>query len=127
MFAILDLPGGAFLGTGVKTVVLFFEKGKPTNKIWYYQLNLDRSIGKTKPLSEDDLNDFVNFSKTQELSKNSWLLEPEKINQTTYDLSVKNPNQIEEDDKRTVNEVISEINNLEDEFKKTMKEIKDLI
>jgi len=127
LFAILDLPGGAFLGTGVKTVVLFFEKGKPTNKIWYYQLNLDRSIGKTKPLSEDDLNDFVNFSKTQELSKNSWLLEPEKINQTTYDLSVKNPNQIEEDDKRTVNEVISEINNLEDEFKKTMKEIKDLI
>ena len=47
---ILDLPGGAFLGTGVKTVVLFFEKGKPTKKVWYYQLNVGRNMGKTNPL-----------------------------------------------------------------------------
>jgi type I restriction enzyme M protein len=31
---VLDLPGGTFTGAGVKTVVLFFEKGKPTKKTW---------------------------------------------------------------------------------------------
>src|ERR1700683_1415976 len=35
LHSILDCPGGVFLGAGVKTVVLFFEKGAPTRKIWY--------------------------------------------------------------------------------------------
>ena len=38
LHTILDCPGGTFLGAGVKTVVLFFEKGAPTRKTWYYQL-----------------------------------------------------------------------------------------
>lgn len=59
LHTVLDLPGGVFTGAGVKTVVLFFEKGSPTEKIWYYQLNLDRKLGKTRPLSEDDLAEFV--------------------------------------------------------------------
>ena len=52
LFAILDLPTKTFLGTGADTVVLFFEKGKPTKKIWYYQLNLERNLGKINPLNE---------------------------------------------------------------------------
>ena len=63
--AVLDLPGGAFIGTGVKTVVLFFEKGKPTEKVWYYQLNVGRNMGKTNPLNEKDLAEFVEMAKTQ--------------------------------------------------------------
>ena len=39
-----------FTGAGVKTVVLFFEKGAPTKKVWFYQLNLNRNLGKTNPL-----------------------------------------------------------------------------
>ena len=35
LHSILDLPGGAFTGTGVKTVVLFFNKGTATKKIWH--------------------------------------------------------------------------------------------
>jgi type I restriction enzyme M protein len=52
---ILDLPKGVFTGTGVSTVVLFFTKGKPTTKVWYYQLNLVRNLGKTNSLNEQDL------------------------------------------------------------------------
>jgi len=48
LHTVLDLPGGVFSGAGVKTVVLFFEKGKPTKNVWFYQLNLDRNLGKTK-------------------------------------------------------------------------------
>src|SRR5450759_1823963 len=55
LHTVLDMPGGTFQGAGVKTVVLFFEKGSPTRKIWYYQLNLDRNLGKTNPLNEADL------------------------------------------------------------------------
>ena len=53
------LPGGTFQGAGVKTVVLFFEKGAPTRKIWFYKLDPGRNLGKTNPLNDDDLKDFV--------------------------------------------------------------------
>jgi type I restriction enzyme M protein len=63
LHTVLDLPGGTFTGAGVKTVVLFFEKGKPTQKIWFYQLTLDRNLGKTNPLNENDLAKFVELQK----------------------------------------------------------------
>ena len=63
LHTVLDLPGGTFTGAGVKTVVLFFEKGKPTQKTWFYQLNLDRNLGKTNPLNEKDLAEFVELQK----------------------------------------------------------------
>ncbi|HNS81792.1 MAG TPA: N-6 DNA methylase, partial [Kiritimatiellia bacterium] len=47
LHTVLDCPGGTFLGAGVKTVVLFFEKGTKTRKIWYYQLDPGRNMGKT--------------------------------------------------------------------------------
>ena len=36
LHTVLDCPSGTFIGAGVKTVVLFFGKGEPTRKIWYY-------------------------------------------------------------------------------------------
>jgi type I restriction enzyme M protein len=72
LHTVLDLPGGTFTGAGVKTVVLFFEKGRPTQKVWYYQLNLDRNLGKTNPLNENDLAEFVELQKTFADSENSW-------------------------------------------------------
>ena len=59
LHTVLDCPGGTFQGAGVKTVVLFFEKGAPTRKIWYYQLDPGRNLGKTNPLNDDDLAEFV--------------------------------------------------------------------
>src|ERR1051325_2786579 len=70
LHTILDLPGGTFTGAGVKTVILFFDKGTSTKKIWYYQLNLDRNLGKTNPLSDKDLSDFVHLQKTKADSPN---------------------------------------------------------
>ena len=51
LHTVLDLPGGTFQGAGVKTVVLFFEKGAPTRKVWFYQLLPGRNMGKTNPLN----------------------------------------------------------------------------
>jgi type I restriction enzyme M protein len=55
LHTVLDCPGGTFQGAGVKTVVLFFEKGAPTRKVWFYQLDPGRNMGKTNPLNDDDL------------------------------------------------------------------------
>ena len=92
LHTVLDLPGGVFQGAGVKTVVLFFEKGASTKKVWYYKLNLDRNLGKTNPLNEKDLSEFVELEKTKADSENSWSVDVKNINKETLDLSVKNPN-----------------------------------
>ena len=124
LFTILDLPSGAFIGTGVKTVVLFFEKGQPTKKIWYYKLNTGRNLGKTNSLNEIDLEDYIKLAKEKKSSNNSWLLDINKINK---DLAVQNPNLIKKEDSRTPQQIISEIEELDLQSKKYFKSIKDLI
>ncbi len=91
LHTVLDLPSGSFQGAGVKTVVLFFDKGAPTKKIWYYQLNPGRNLGKGKPLSETDLVEFVELQKTKSDSDNSWSLDVEEVNRNSFDLSAKSP------------------------------------
>lgn len=127
LFAVLDLPGGAFLGTGVKTVVLFFEKGKPTENVWYYQLNVGRNMGKTNPLNERDLAEFVDMAKAPQLSDNSWLVSVDDINKDTWDLTVNNPNRVEEVDKRTPQEIIAEIEELDAQAAEALQAIKELL
>lgn len=126
LHTILDCPSGVFTGAGVKTVVLFFEKGKPTEKIWYYQLNLDRNLGKTNPLSEADLADFVALQKTKSDSANSWTLditEMLKDEKSPLDLSVKNPNKKEEKVLREPAEIIKEMRELNKQSDELLKEL----
>jgi len=124
---ILDLPKGTFQGAGVQTVVLFFEKGQPTKKIWYYKLNPGRNLGKTNSLNENDLADFIKLSKTQKLSENSWSIDIDKINKETLELGVKNPNIVEEIDERTPEEIISEIEELDKQNETILKKIKEIL
>ena len=127
LFAVLDLPQGSFIGTGVKTVVLFFEKGTPTERIWYYQLNTGRSMGKTNPLNDNDLSEFVKFSRKIELNENSWVVDIEKINKETWELTANNPNIVEEIDTRTPQEIIAEIERLDFEAAEALQKIKELM
>ncbi|WP_427158581.1 N-6 DNA methylase [Aliinostoc sp. HNIBRCY26] len=143
LHTILDCPSGTFIGAGVKTVVLFFEKapfdsaqgaasvqgtplfsqGKPltegmaTQKIWYYQLDPGRSLGKTNALNDDDLREFVELQATFAESehfdfaqcKNAWLVDIADVDRETFDLSVKNPNKAEESTLREPQEILDEI------------------
>ncbi|NQY81620.1 MAG: N-6 DNA methylase [Alphaproteobacteria bacterium] len=127
LFAVLDLPGGAFIGTGVKTVVLFFGKGERTEKVWYYQLNPGRNMGKTNPLNVHDLAEFVAIAGSQELSENSWLIDVEKVNKDTWDLTVNNPNRVDESDTRTPQEIIAEIEELDAKAAEALQAIKELL
>ena len=127
LHTVLDLPGGVFTGAGVKTVVLFFEKGAPTENIWYYQLNLDRNLGKTNPLNENDLAEFVRLFSSKEDSQNSWLVNIKKINKDSYDLSVKNPNQIEENNHQDPMEILKEIQSLDQKTNEILETISKLL
>ena len=119
----LDCPGGTFLGAGVKTVVLFFEKGAPTRKIWFYQLDPGRSLGKTNPLNDDDLAGFVEMQKTFADSGQSWTVAAGDVNQNTFDLSVKNPNTPEQEPLRSPKEIITEMKLLDAKTSKILQAI----
>jgi type I restriction enzyme M protein len=127
LHTVLDLPGGAFQGAGVKTVVLFFEKGAPTKKVWFYQLNLDRNLGKGNPLNENDLAEFVELQKTKVDSNNSWSIDVKDIDQTTFDLSVKNPSKGGEVVLREPREILEEIGKLDEESEDILNKVKSLL
>ena len=123
LHTILDMPSGSFLGAGVKTVVLFFEKGAPTRKIWYYQLDPGRSLGKTSALSDDDMAEFVAFQQDYKLSPKSWVVDVEHVDKASFDLTVKNPHKAEEAALRDPREIIEEIKALDAESAAILEEI----
>ncbi|HBY20145.1 MAG TPA: type I restriction endonuclease subunit M, partial [Clostridiales bacterium] len=127
LHTVLDMPGGTFIGAGVKTVVLFFEKGAPTRKVWYYQLNLDRNLGKTNPLNENDLAEFVELQKLKSDSENSWVVDLADVDTTTFDLSVKNPNKKEEVELREPQEILDEIAVLDAESAEILSVIRGML
>lgn len=127
LYAVLDCPGGTFQGAGVKTVVLFFEKGAPTKKIWYYQLDPGRNLGKTNPLNDDDLVEFVSLVKTKSDTDKSWRVDVDDVDTTTYDLSVKNPNGAEEVAHRSPQEILDEIAALDAKSAEVLTNIRALL
>jgi len=127
LHTVLDLPGGVFAGAGVKTVVLFFEKGVPTRKVWFYQLNLDRNLGKTNPLNENDLADFLKLQKTKADSDNSWTVNVVDVDKTIYDLSVKNPNKNHVTKLRDPKEILEEMRRLDKESAEILSSIRKLV
>jgi len=127
LHTILDCPAGTFLGAGVKTVVLFFEKGAPTRNIWYYHLNPGRSLGKTNPLNDNDLKEFVELQQSFDDSDESWMVKIADIDQDSFDLSVKNPNKVEEDPLRDPEVIINEIETLDAESVEILEGIRRML
>ena len=127
LHTVLDCPGGTFQGAGVKTVVLFFDKGAPTRKVWFYQLDPGRNLGKTNPLNDADLSDFIERQKDFADSVKSWSVDVKDIDSKTYDLSVKNPNGAEEVKHRSPQEIMEEIAALDQESAEVLGNIKKLL
>ena len=153
LHTVLDLPGGVFTGAGVKTVVLFFDKdpstpstgsgssGQATKKIWYYQLNLERNLGKTNPLNENDLAEFMKLyasraSATADGSRadegpetpNSWNVDARKVAELVEaDLSVKNPHRKADATLRAPAAILDEMKMLDDESAKILKSIEKML
>ena len=127
LHTVLDCPGGTFQGAGVKTVVLCFEKGAPTRRVWFYQLDPGRKLGKTNPLNDADLAEFVTLQKTFADSPQSWSVDVATIDPKTCDLSVKNPNGGEEIAHRSPRDILDEIAALDAESAEVLEKIKTLL
>ena len=127
LHTILDCPGGTFLGAGVKTVVLFFERGRATRDIWYYQLDPGRNMGKTNPLNDKDLAEFVAMQPGRTLGDKAWLVNVGDLDEMTYDLSVKNPNAPEEAPLREPQEIIADMLARDAETAKILEDIRGML
>jgi type I restriction enzyme M protein len=127
LHTVLDCPSGTFLGAGVKTVVLFFDKGSKTKKIWYYKLEPGRNMGKTNPLNDDDLREFITLHPKKRETPKSWSVAIKDIDSATYDLSVKNPNEPEAAAHRSPQEILDEIATLDTESAQALASIRSLI
>jgi type I restriction enzyme M protein len=127
LHTVLDCPGGTFLGAGVKTIVLFFDKGAPTRKVWYYQLDPGRSLGKTNALNDDDLKEFVELQASFVDSEKSWSVDVAEIDPDTFDLSVKNPNAPEAAPLREPEEIMAEMVALDAESAEILEGIRGML
>jgi type I restriction enzyme M protein len=127
LHTVLDCPSGTFQGAGVKTVVLFFEKGAPTRRIWYYQLDPGRTLGKTTALNDEDLAEFVELHQTFADSPKSWSVDVASVDQKTFDLSVRNPNKEEEATHRSPEAILDEIAALDAESADVLEKIRALL
>jgi type I restriction enzyme M protein len=127
LHTILDCPSGTFQGAGVKTVVLFFEKGAPTRQTWYYQLDPGRSLGKTNPLNDDDMAEFVELQASFAESDKSWAVATTDLDQDTFDMSVKNPNAPEEEPLRSPKEIIDEMLARDAETREILESIRGML
>lgn len=127
LHTVLDCPQGTFLGAGVKTVVLFFEKGAPTRDIWFYQLDPGRSLGKTTALTDADFEDFVKLQAKHEKSDKSWIVKVKDLDEATLDMSVRNPNRKEEAAIRAPEDIIEEIISLDAESADILQRIRGMM
>jgi type I restriction enzyme M protein len=127
LHTVLDMPGGTFSGAGVKTVVLVFDKGAPTRRVWFYQLAPGRNLGKTNALNDEDLAEFVALQAGFEDSEQSWSVPVEALDPDTFDLSVKNPNGGEAAEHRLPLEILEEIAALDAESAGILESIRGML
>lgn len=111
LHTIVRLPNSVFAPyTGIKTNILFFEKGEPTKDIWYYEVPLPQGIkafNKTKPMKLEDFNgcaDWWGEGETQQeklarynrqSNEQAWQVSIDEIVARNYNLDIKNPHQEE--------------------------------
>jgi type I restriction enzyme M protein len=107
LWALVSMPPGVFTaaGAGVKTNLLFFTKGPPTERIWYYDLS-DVKVGKKRPFTLDKFEEFFRLLPGRAESPRSWSVERQQIVDKGYDLKAVNPNAPDTEDQRTPEELL---------------------
>jgi type I restriction enzyme M protein len=120
----VSLPAGAFVnaGAGVKTNLLFFTKGGPTERIWYYDLS-GVKVGKKSPLTRAHFEEFFRLLPERGASERSWTVPRAEVEARGYDLKAVNPNAKPDVDTRTPEELLQII---EDKGREIQQALADL-
>jgi len=126
LHTIVSLPAGVFLPySGVKTNIIFFDRVGQTKDIWYYEVNLERKLTKNKPITFEDMWDFLKNFNTRAITENSWTVNVSDIKD--YDLSAKNPNKIKEQIHRDPKEILQDIEKNNERIAWIMWELKKIV
>ena len=107
LWCIVSLPAGTFVnaGAGVKTNLLFFTKGRPTERIWYYDLSPIK-VGKKNPLTLAHFEEFLRLLPERAEGEHSWAVTRQEIESRSYDLKAVNPRAKSDQDTRTPEELL---------------------
>lgn len=110
LWCVVSLPSGTFTATGaaVKTNLLFFTRGRRTERTWYYDLS-GTKVTKKRPLTLTSFDDFFAKLPGREESELSWTVERKTFESNEYDLKAVNPNRRYVADERTPLEIVAEI------------------
>lgn len=112
---IVRLPNSVFNPyASVATNLLFFEKGNPTKKIWYWEHKLPegmKSYSKTKPIKKEEFNRLKEWWENRIENEQAWLVSIEKIKENGFNLDVKNPYIAESEKEYSSKEIIDLIEN----------------
>ena len=113
LHTIIRLPNSVFQPYAtVATNLLFFEKGKKTREVWYYEHRLpegQKSYSKTKTIRLEEFQPIRDWWNNRTESEVCWKVHIETIKQRGYDLDIKNPNKVEEEHEFTSRELIAKI------------------
>lgn len=111
LHTIVSLPAGVFLPySGVKTNIIFFERKGATTDVWYYEVNPPYKLTKNKPIAYEHLEEFVKLYPKRSNTPNSWMVNVNDIVERNYDLSARNPNKEQEEERLTPTNLLREIN-----------------
>ena len=130
LHTIVRLPAGLFYAN-ITTNILFFEKGKKTDGIWYYQIPLPegyRSFSKTKPFTSEHLQGCRDWWNNRENGDiNSYFISQEKIVENNYNIDFKNPNITNETIDYSLNELVDMLLSKTESMNETMLQLKELV
>jgi type I restriction enzyme M protein len=107
LWCVVSLPPGTFVnaGAGVKTNLFFFTRGRPTERIWYYDLS-GVKVGKKTPITIAHFEEFFRLLPARADSERSWTVTRAEIEAKNYDLKAVNPNAKSVEDTRTPEQLI---------------------
>ena len=99
LHTIVRLPNGVFAPyTGIKTNVLFFEKGRPTTEVWYYEHPYPegyKSYSKTKPMRIEEFAPEKAWWDNRVENEFAWKVGIDEIRERNFNLDIANPNSVE--------------------------------
>jgi type I restriction enzyme M protein len=116
LHTIVRLPNGVFNPyTGIRTNLLFFEKGKPTKEIWYFEHPYPegyKTYNKTKPIQIEEFNlekEWWNNRQDEKFSKYCWKISIADIQKRNYNLDINNPNKLGDETELSKEQLIEKI------------------
>jgi len=127
LHTVVRLPNSVFQPyASVATNLLFFEKGKPTETIWYYQHHLpvgQKSYSKTKPIQVSEFEPLKVWWENREENEQAWRVNIETIAANGYNLDIKNPHVEESEHEYSSAELL---NMLHESFEKSDRILEQL-